>query len=401
MGVDRDRGLNRSARFGAPFAVAAGFLFAAPPVPAVPDCASLPRTHVLAADQGRLESITSDARGRLFYTDLTDNRLLRLDGPGKRPRVLSEGIARPGGLAFEPDGSLVTGFNGGPLSGVPGNGMAGMYRIDPETGVKRLFVDELDQANGVVRGPDGAIYASNNIAGEIVRVLPDGRAQDWADVESANGLSIDTRRRYVFAAQTFTPAKIARVELAHPERVTTFFAASSADMAAGLDGLTRDGADRLFVAANGAGEVWRVGLDGQACALARSLGLPSALAFGGGASGFARRNLYVVTFTGGVIELEKATNRPPAPPPPPRLRLSVSPRVARFGQPVEFAFLVTVGPSGQPVAGAKIRFAKEIAFTDRRGRATIVQRFTKPNSYHPHARKAGFHTGKTSVRIVG
>jgi hypothetical protein len=68
----------------------------------------------------------------------------------------------------------------------------------------------------------------------------------------------------------------------------------------------------LFVAANGAGEVWRIDAQGHACALARNLGLPSALDFGGGGAGFDQRNLYVVTFGGAVVELEGATDRPPS-----------------------------------------------------------------------------------------
>jgi gluconolactonase len=288
-------------------------LLYAPPSQAVPDCSPLPPARVVVSDQGRLESITSDPRGRLFYTDLTNNRLLRLDGPGSEPKTLATDIARPGGLAFDADGSLVTGFSGGALSGVPGNGMAGLLRIDPESGAKRPFVAGLDQANGLVRGPDGSFYTSNNISGEIARVGPDGSAQrNWARLESPNGLVIDRQQRYVFAAQTFTPAKVARIELAHPDRQTTFFEAQSGDTAAGLDGLTRDAADRLFVAANGAGEVWRIDAQGHACALARNLGLPSALDFGGGGAGFDQRNLYVVTFGGAVVELEGATDRPPS-----------------------------------------------------------------------------------------
>lgn len=296
-------------------AAGAGLLLAASPAAAVPDCASQPPVRVIAEDQGRLESIVSDAAGRLYYTDLTDDRLLRVDGPGQEPTVLSEDIPRPGGLAFDADGSLVAGFSGGPLSGVPENGQAGLLRIDPATGAKKTFVRGLDQANGLVRGPDGSFYTSNNIGGEIARVLPDRSVdEEYAELESPNGLVIGAKGRYLFAAETFRPAKISRVDLSHPSRVTTYFEASPSDAAAGLDGLTRDATARLFVVANGAGEVWRVGTDGQACALVRDLQSPSNVFFGGGRPGFARRSLFVVTFGGQVVELANATNRPPAPP---------------------------------------------------------------------------------------
>jgi gluconolactonase len=298
-------------------AFAAGLLAAlaaAPPALAVPDCAVLPQARVVVTDQGRLESIASDAAGRLFYTDATADRLLRLDAPGAQPVVVATAMARPGGLAFDSDGSLVAGFNGGALAGVPENGRAGLFRVDPETGAKQVVASGLDQANGVVRGPDGAIYASNNIAGEIARIAPDGTIDEaWAQLDSPNGLALDAAGGRLLAAQTFRPANVAAVPLADPARPSTHYAAPLPDVAAGLDGVALDGAGRLYAAANGAGEVWRIEPDGSgACALARGLGLPSAVGFGGGGGGFGERNLYVVTFTGRVVELADATDAPPA-----------------------------------------------------------------------------------------
>jgi sugar lactone lactonase YvrE len=284
------------------------------PAAALPACSEQPASRLIVNRQGRLESIIADGRGRIYVTDLTENRLLRLDGPDQEPKVLARDIPRPGGLAFDADGSLVTGFSGGALSGLPGSAMGGLLRIDPETGTKQPFVAGLDQANGLARGPDGSFYTSNNIGGEIVRVFPDGRVEDpWVQLDSPNGLVIDSAEQHLYAAQTFRPANIARISLADPGQVTSYFAAGPDDAAAGLDGLTRDGADRLYVAANGAGEVWRVEPDGTACTLAEDLLLPSNVSFGGGA-GFPPENLYVVTFGGDVVELPDATDAPPAPP---------------------------------------------------------------------------------------
>jgi gluconolactonase len=382
---------------------------AAPNATAVPDCSPMPRTSVLATDQGRLESIISDGRGRLFFTDLSNDRMLRLDRAGQQPRVLATGIARPGGLAFDSDGSLVTGFSGGPLSGVPGNGMAGIYRVDPETGSKRLFVQGLDQANGLVRGPDGSFYTSNDINGEIVHVLPNGTVQrGWANVDSANGLAIDTRSRYLFAAQTFTPAKIARLELGNPARATTYFTAPPEDTPAGLDGLTRDGADRLFAAANGGGEIWRVGTDRRACALARNLSLPSAAAFGGGPPGFERSNLYVVTFGGRLIELRDVTDRPPSPPAGspsvsrrPRLRLTVHPRRPRAGKRVRMRFKVTSRLDGKRrrIPGARIRLRRRVVVTGRRGTARLLLRFRRPGRALVRASRPGYRSAVVRFRV--
>jgi gluconolactonase len=193
------------ARTGAAVVLA---LLGAAPAYAVPDCPSPPKAKVLLEDQGRLESIIGDARGRLFYTDLTDNRLMRLDGPGQKPRVLAEDMKRPGGLVWEPGGKLIAGFSGGATSGVPGSAGAGLFRVDPETGAKKAFVTGIDQANGLARARDGSLYTSNDISNEIVRVRPNGTVQrHWADVESANGLAINRAGKALFAAQTFTPRR--------------------------------------------------------------------------------------------------------------------------------------------------------------------------------------------------
>lgn len=277
----------------------------------MPACEPRPHPKVLAAEQGSLESITSDARGRLFYTDSAQSRngrLLRLDRPGARPKLLKTGIFEPGGLAFEPGGALVMGYGNAAAQGLADNGQAGLVRVDPETGASRAFVSGLGMANGVVRGRDGNFYASNAVGDDIDRVVNGNVQPDWAKVQTPNGLVIDSSGRYLYAAQTFKPASIARVDLAAPAHVTTYFSAPTMDAFAGLDGMTRDAANRLFVAANAAGEVWRVGTDRKACALAKGLTQPSAVAFGGGGAGFGSRNLYVVTFSGEVIELANATD---------------------------------------------------------------------------------------------
>lgn len=47
---------------------------------------------------------------------------------------------------------------------------------------------------------------------------------------------------------------------------------------------------RLYVAANGADQVWRIEPDGAICALARGLRFPSAVALGQGPRGFRAAN---------------------------------------------------------------------------------------------------------------
>jgi sugar lactone lactonase YvrE len=160
----------------------------------------------------------------------------------------------------------------------------------------------LDMSNGITRGRDGAYYASNDFGNGIDRFFAGQVTDNWSPVETPNGLVIDSTGRYLYAAQTFKPASIAQIDLATGAS-TTYADAAPADIAGGPDGLTRDSHDRLYVAANGAGEVWRVNRDRTICALARGYPTVSSLTFGGGKRGFASRNLYAVTFTGLVVEL--------------------------------------------------------------------------------------------------
>jgi len=76
--------------------------------------------------------------------------------------------------------------------------------------------------------------------------------------------------------------------------------------AALLEGLACDADGRLYVAANGAGQIWRIDPNGEICALARGLRMPSAVALGRGSWGFHAGNAYVVTFAGELIEFPGA-----------------------------------------------------------------------------------------------
>jgi sugar lactone lactonase YvrE len=286
---------------------------------AVPDCGRAPTQRVLASGLGLLESVIVDDRGHLFFTDSEHGQLLRMNRRGAEPKVVVEGIRAPGGLALMPDGSLLVGYGDSLVTASRGteNPQAGLIRFDPSTGETSPYADGLTMANGVTRGPDGAVYASNDFGIGVDRVL-DGQIElAWAQLPSSNGLVVDSSGRHLYAAQTFVDAAIARIELTDPPTVSPYFQAPASDRAAGLDGLTRDQHNRLYVAANLGGAVWRVGPDRNACALAHMPPLgPSAVAFGTAPgksrpSGFGRRNLYVTTFQGELLQLKDVRGRRP------------------------------------------------------------------------------------------
>lgn len=281
-------------------AVAASALWAAPAA-AVPTCPDAPTARVIADRQGSLEAVAVDDGGRIFYSATDSKAIMRIDAPEAAPVAVTGGIEAPGGLVFDDDGSLVAAEGNSLLNGVLGNlvGLARLWRIDPDTGARTLVAEGLSMGNGLARGPDGAFYASDDMGLPLDRIRGSEVERGWAIVLSANGLAVDPSGDWLYAAQTFAPAAIVRINLHDPREIHTWARPGLLDIAAGLDGMTIDAAGRLYVAANLAGEVWRVGADRSICALARGLDQPSAVALRGD-------DAIVVGFGGQVVELPGA-----------------------------------------------------------------------------------------------
>jgi sugar lactone lactonase YvrE len=282
-------------------------------------CPGAAKPRTLLAGQGSLESVIVSPDGRLFYTDSDAKAVMVLDTPGAAPRVFAAGIKGPGGMVFDTDGRLVVGFGDSIPPGALGVLLpkAGLLSFDTQTGARRTIASRLTMANGVALAPDGTFYASQDVGLAIDRVRGGQVQRRWATVASPNGLVVDTTGRYLFAAQTFVPAAIQRIDLTDPTKKVTWYHAPPLDWAAGFDGMTRDARDRLFVAANGGQQVWRINRERTACALTPRLGLlpaqgPSAVAFGSATGPFPADSLYAVTFNGRVLEIPHATDAPPA-----------------------------------------------------------------------------------------
>ena len=276
-----------------------------------PDCANAPTPRVIYSGQGLLESVIVGKAGKLYFSATPSGqsgRVMKVGRPGALPHVLTEGITGPGGMVFDA-GRLLVGFGDNVAHGSTGDDdpQAGLFRVNPRTGGRSIFAQGLGMANGVARGPDGAVYASNNFGTKLDRIADGLVEHGWATVNSANGLVVDRAGRFLYAAQTFQAPEIARVEVAHPSQVTTFAAGAPEDGSVFLDGMTRDRAGNLFVAANVGGQIWRVDRQGRICVLARGLTNPSAVAFGSGRHRFHAGNLYAVTFGGDVVKLPDAT----------------------------------------------------------------------------------------------
>jgi gluconolactonase len=282
--------------------VLAGCALGATAALAAPDCAGgriAPRTLVSTKDV--LEYGVFDRRGRFFYSDQTSNALMRIDRFGETPKTLAP-IEAPGAIVFARDGSLIIGEGDSAQKGSQGdmNPMSGLIRVNPDTGAVQMYASGLGMANGLAIERGNTIYATNDAGFDVDRVQR-GRVQHaWASVYSANGVVVSPDDRYVYVSQTFGPAAIQRISIANPSQVTPYAVAQGSDNSAGLDDMTIDRRGNLYVAANGAGQVWKVDTSGTICVLASGLLFPSAVNFGVGSNA---ANLYVVGFDGSISEL--------------------------------------------------------------------------------------------------
>jgi gluconolactonase len=269
---------------------------------AAPDCAGGRITpQVLASTGDTLEYGIFDRKGRFFYSDQSTGMLMRIDRFGESPKALAA-IPAPGAMVFAAGGSIIIGSGDSFQNGLSGDlsPMSSLVRVNPETGEVQAYATGLGMANGLAQGPHDAIYATNDGGFDIDRVKRGVVLHPWARVYSTNGVVVSPDGLYVYVSQTFAPAAIQRISIADPSQVVPFAVAQGSDISAGLDDMTRDGEGNLYVAANGAGQVWKLDTSGNICVLAGGLLFPSAVNFGvGGNAG----NLYVVGFDGKISEL--------------------------------------------------------------------------------------------------
>ena len=244
----------------------------------VPKCTGSFTQKTIYSGQAAIENLIVGGGG-VLYTSTTDgtNSLLNAYTKGvAAPRAITTGLPGGGGLAW--------------------NG-------------KRLLWGYGDTlANGIARGKDGFVYASNNLGLKLDRISPEGETVNgWASLNSANGLSVGKNGRYLYANQMFTtPSTIAKIDTTDPSKVTTFFTSPETANVL-LDGLTRDGENNLYAAVYGKGEVWKVSPSKEACVIATGLSQTTSVAISGAKKGFRAGNLYAAGFDGKIVQVTGAT----------------------------------------------------------------------------------------------
>jgi sugar lactone lactonase YvrE len=288
-------------------------LAAAGPVRAaeVPRCVGSYSQSTIYSGQNPIENLIVGGGGVLYASgNEGDAGVLKAYTKGvTTPRTVTTGKPGGGGLAWE-GRKLLWGYGDLLANGQTGDvdPKAGLYRVNTVTGAKRVVSDHLGMANGIARGRDGSVYASNTFGVKLDRITRSGVTQNgWAGVGSANGLVVGKNGRYLYANQMLeSPSKIARIDIRNPSRVGTFFTSPEGTNSL-FDGLARDGRNNLYVAVFGKGEVWKVGQDRQACVLATGLSQTTSVAISGARKGFRAGNLYAAGFDGKIIQVTGAT----------------------------------------------------------------------------------------------
>jgi sugar lactone lactonase YvrE len=300
----------------------------------------LPAPRVLLSTGDTLEYGAVDSAGRLFYSDTSKSAIFRVDRPGAPPALLTATPGDPGAFVLKPDRTMIVGIGDQVQNGLQGdlNPISSLWRVNLDAGAHTVYATGLGEANGLAEEPDGALYATNGVGRYVDRVLGGHVDHGWARVFSTNGVAVSPDNRYVYVDQTLAPAAVQRIPIADPGHITLYAQAQGADQAAGLDDMTIDARGRLFIAANEAGQIWRVDGPGRICLLASGLKQPSSVSFGQGAYW---RNLYAVTFGGLFLEYDNVL--------PPSDRPAVRHR-RRHRKPLRFApQRVSIGEGGSRV----------------------------------------------------
>jgi DNA-binding beta-propeller fold protein YncE len=225
----------------------------------------------------------------VLLSSLSANSVLHLASDGTMTTVASlsspgELVPLPGGSVLLPTGDSTEGAELGLTNGT-------FVILDPATGAAPTYATGLTGPNGLALDAAGNAYTTD--AGMtpgtgITRVLASDPAHpqvDWAPVTDSNGIAIDNAKRLLYVDQTFSATNDVEVlSLDAPQSVSLLVSLTGigSPVPKGLDDMILDPDGILDVAANPAGEVFRIDpatkyaclLDGN-LALTASVGLES------------------------------------------------------------------------------------------------------------------------------
>ncbi|GAB90433.1 SMP-30/gluconolactonase/LRE family protein [Gordonia rhizosphera] len=287
-----------------------GVASAVPRSPAgTPMCAGVGPARTIVAQPHTYEAVAFDGDGRMLVTDWLGNGVDVVAHPGALPRRVAT-VEAPGGLAPMPDGTVLVGSGiAAPSLLAPAVGAASLIRLDPRTGARSTYATGLSMGNGVVRAPDGTLFASNDLVPAVDRIGVDVRVQrGWYRESPANGLAVSRDGRTLFANVSLGDTRILAIDTGTGRAHSYFRPPRGLDWVF-FDDLDIDEHGRLYVPLYFGSQVWRIDPDGSHCALATGLTLPAGISVGAGGAGFSPSAVYVTTHAGSVVEIPHAILR--------------------------------------------------------------------------------------------
>ncbi|HJT38087.1 MAG TPA: hypothetical protein VJ818_06650 [Actinomycetota bacterium] len=296
---------------------------------ACPGSVSVTTWKTLGTDT--LENLLFDGSS-LWVSDDSSGTIRRFSSDGVEAPASKEltGVSSPGGLAIGPDGLIYAGTGDSFQGALLRTGEASVVRFsrDAPAATERVYASGFNMANGLVFGPNGDAYVSNDVDAGLIRI-PRAHPAAWKlldDVWGSNGLVVTRDGRTMYAAITFDQrSPIERISLPSGAHSTAFQLTAGVlslkpavytnpDLSRplvglkGLDDMTTDGR-YLYPVANAMGELLRVHpRTGAVCLIASGFPTSSSVRIAPESGPFADHDprtidFFVTRFTGQIMRI--------------------------------------------------------------------------------------------------
>lgn len=186
------------------------------------------------------EGPAADAHGNVFFTDIPNSRIHKIDAAGKLT-LFAENTGKANGLMFGPDGRLYACQNGD------------QKIVAYDSSGQRTTIAEGLKSNDLVVRRDGSLYVTDPENKQVWYISPKGekRIVDTG-LNFPNGIILWPDQGTLVVAEMRSPHLWAfRIEddgsLAHKERYYTMQLPAGDSTESGADGMTVDSAGRLYV----------------------------------------------------------------------------------------------------------------------------------------------------------
>jgi gluconolactonase len=242
--------------------------------------------ETLASGYGLIEGPRVDARGNLYFSDVTNGGVYCRAPDGAIETVVPRrrGV---GGIALHVSGGIV--ISGRNICHVRDGETRVLFARDDIPGFNDIFADSQGRVFAGSMRSDPFAAGGQRTPGELYRIDGEGEAVElYADVRLTNGIGLSPDGRTIYHSDTARSAVLAHT-LARDDTITSTAVFAKIE---GPDGLTVDEQGGVWVAVYGGGAVQRFDANG---ALERSIEVPATAVTSVCFGGDDRDSLYIVT----------------------------------------------------------------------------------------------------------